>query len=1192
MFFRRPRRVRTKSINRQVAALEPRLLLSGVTSGIQIDSQAPTVFVDTDEFSLLSVQDDDSTRIFHSDGTQQGTILLVDVAGVVATTDVIGEVNGKLIFRAVDSGQLWATDGTANGTVQIADLSFDSAFAESHLFQGQLYFAADGGDGVELFQTDGTSAGTRQVADINSGQIEPAGSTFSFDAIAGAVSYDVRLLQYEIDHNAGNYGSRGDLILGFQQGVSGTTVTFDHAAPTDANSRGDEAYLRLQVTPNLSDGSQGEPVIVPVQLQHGMDNRSSHPSQFVEFNNELWFAAETPDAGREWWKTDGTSAGTELALDVIPGQASSYPVKPVLFDDELFFGSFGNQDLYRTDGTSAVTVSAGYGVSHLSTVARGMPLRSRAELLVGSYPIAVLNERLIVQQGSGGGDDGTFHRLVSFDSATSAARDLGAVGRIGVVFPLGGTGYFDGFTEVNNHLVFRQMYYTPSSSAPFPRGSLLSTDGISSVVLATNQSASYLKTIRVPEILESMGDVVDGELRFPVSYIESGIGDEINRTGAVRTDGTVAGTELYVSSVFDRFGSGPSWVSDYAVVGDTTFEQRARRLAGTSRFVDLYQIDPDGQEFLLEEDFLQAPFVQFNDQLFLQRAANGGEELAFIQPRDYLAPLTITSGAGSTTDTTPTLTWTDGGNDVVRYDLFINSTNDRQTPVFRNQNLTTTELTLTDALEKGTYEVWVRAIYSGGQATRWGSPASLTISDDGGPVTRPIITGPGGFAITKRPRISWTAVTDATSYEVWISGPYDTNPILRADGIAETSFVPSIDLPEGTVQVWVRATTPDGLSRWSPVFRFYYPRQAITFTMDPIQPTSHPLIQWSANDDVQQWDLYIRQVGQSSAIYRRTTLTGTQHVVEDALPDGHYSVWLRATFQDGSKSFWGRPQSLEVDSDHLPEATSTYSDENDQQLIVRWDYLVDDVQSFDVRLIDDRGSEPFLINVGDSNAVARRELVYRGELPSGTYTVEVRARLNDGTITEYGAAVSHVVPVRRPEMESPVFQQTQSPTLRWSQTSTDATYQLTIRDQQTQEVVYERQSLTSASHTLEEPILYGNYEVLLVTTDDQGSLSPVGWSELRLQDSDPTFRQSQPVVTLENGVASWNEIDGAVRYQIQVNRPVNGGWGVTLRYEQISERFYDVAEEFGAGEYIFWVQAIHSNGSRSLWSELVHVNVD
>jgi len=159
--------------------LESRTLLSGVTPAIQIDQQAPTVLVDMESFQLLSLTDDDSTRIFQSDGTQAGTIQLADIPGAVVQTDIYGEVAGRLIFRASQPGQLWSTDGTPAGTSRIADLSFDDAFAEAGLFQDRLYFAADGGDGVELWSTDGAAAGTRQVADINSGQ--PASAGYSFD---------------------------------------------------------------------------------------------------------------------------------------------------------------------------------------------------------------------------------------------------------------------------------------------------------------------------------------------------------------------------------------------------------------------------------------------------------------------------------------------------------------------------------------------------------------------------------------------------------------------------------------------------------------------------------------------------------------------------------------------------------------------------------------------------------------------------------------------------------------------------------------------------------------------------------------------------------------------------------------------------------------------------------------------------
>lgn len=51
----------------------------------------------------------------------------------------------------------------------------------------------------------------------------------------------------------------------------------------------------------------------------------SAPSGFALVGSTVYFAATTPEHGRELWKTDGTSAGTVMVADAVPGTASSSP---------------------------------------------------------------------------------------------------------------------------------------------------------------------------------------------------------------------------------------------------------------------------------------------------------------------------------------------------------------------------------------------------------------------------------------------------------------------------------------------------------------------------------------------------------------------------------------------------------------------------------------------------------------------------------------------------------------------------------------------------------------------------------------------------------------------------------------------------------------------------------------------------
>jgi len=101
-----PRCCRRSSTNpAAIELLENRALLAAVTQAMQIDNQAPEVLGELGEIELLTVNDDDSTRIFNTDGTQAGTVEIADVPRDFLKSDIIGSLNGNPRHR-----QHWDAD--------------------------------------------------------------------------------------------------------------------------------------------------------------------------------------------------------------------------------------------------------------------------------------------------------------------------------------------------------------------------------------------------------------------------------------------------------------------------------------------------------------------------------------------------------------------------------------------------------------------------------------------------------------------------------------------------------------------------------------------------------------------------------------------------------------------------------------------------------------------------------------------------------------------------------------------------------------------------------------------------------------------------------------------------------------------------------------------------------------------------
>jgi ELWxxDGT repeat protein len=285
-----------------------------------------------------------------------------------------------------------------------------------------VYFtASDPGRGFELWRTD-AAAGAVLVGDLNPGpgssaplNLTPIGNELFFQAngnevwkateAGGAVKLATIGPDVDEDAGSGSYGAvavlDGTLLFAADDGTSGgelwkleaatgeTGLLKDIAAGNEGGLEGSASYGAAAVFDGLlyfaatdesgtelwrTDGTEAGTVRVAdiaTGSSYGYGGpvaASSFPSSLTPAGDVLFFAAESPESGRELWKTDGTAAGTVLVADISPGTASSWPYQALgsnpadltAIGSTLYFTADegGNRRLWRTDGETTERVAA------------------------------------------------------------------------------------------------------------------------------------------------------------------------------------------------------------------------------------------------------------------------------------------------------------------------------------------------------------------------------------------------------------------------------------------------------------------------------------------------------------------------------------------------------------------------------------------------------------------------------------------------------------------------------------------------------------------------------------------------------------------------------------------------------------------------------------------------------------------
>jgi hypothetical protein len=220
--------------------------------------------------------------------------------------------------------------------------------------------------------------------------------------------------------------------------------------------------------------------------------------------------------------------------------------------------------------------------------------------------------------------------------------------------------------------------------------------------------------------------------------------------------------------------------------------------------------------------------------------------------------------------------------------------------IIDQSGIATTTFTPSSALAAGDYRWWIRPFTAAAQGGAWSPLGEFNV---GG---WPTVLTPTGTTTSGAPTITWTAVTGAGSYEVYLFNDDGLGLIQRTSGITSTSFDPPARV-DGNYRVWVKSYKTNGdAGSWSRAQSFVVDAAAVSLPVSlisPVTPTfdTTPTFQWAPVATAILYDIHLQN---GSNTVSQNNIAGTSWTPTTPLPAGPWQWWVRAKNGSGAAGEW------------------------------------------------------------------------------------------------------------------------------------------------------------------------------------------------------------------------------------------------------------------------------------------------
>jgi hypothetical protein len=279
-----------------------------------------------------------------------------------------------------------------------------------------------------------------------------------------------------------------------------------------------------------------------------------------------------------------------------------------------------------------------------------------------------------------------------------------------------------------------------------------------------------------------------------------------------------------------------------------------------------------------------------------------------------------------TADRIMTVSWTPVS-DATDYEILINGVGLKQSLVRTTRTAASTWYRLSAPVTGNLYTVWVRALRSGNPHSAWSQMKQTLVRQS--PVPRIAI-----------PIVSWTAVSQATEFEVVLRNRLTQQEVYRAVTQSNSVDLTGLIVP-GYYDISVSSKYADGSTAEPFRTAFEVFRPVVSIAPAPL-PTvdATPVINWISSIGAASYELVVIRVGAVTRSYSVSGITSSTHRIATALPPGEYRVWVRSHFSDSTRSVWGPGVGLSIGAAPVVQVIGRTLRWNDVRGATRYEVLI------------------------------------------------------------------------------------------------------------------------------------------------------------------------------------------------------------------------------------------------------------